>query len=351
MGTISAEAVLLDANTLFSRVLPADRPLLEATQKEAFLNMSVFNVVIRVHGANGELRHLRLCSQPRRQADNSVVWDGIAIDVTDQERIAAELRKLNLELEQRVAQRTAALTQANRDLESFSYVIAHDLRAPLRHIEGYATLLSEDQGAQLSNESQKLLAGIHTSAATMQQLIDSILAISRLEHGPLNIHRIDLSELANQITTELQMAEPQRKVKVLIEPGVDADADPVLIKNVLTNLFSNAWKFTSTKPIGVIEFGALKHGTDQKDEYDGQIVVFVRDNGMGFAPNQAQRLFDLFQRHPDHKHVAGHGIGLASVRNIINNHGGKVWSEGLSGEGATFYFSLPILQHQNAVSV
>lgn len=347
---LSAQEVMRDSNTFYARIFAEDLPALRSAQRQSIAGMSLFNIIIRMHGGRGELRYLHLCSRPRCQADGTVVWDGIAIDVTEREQIEAELRQLNIELEHRVEQRTAALTQANRSLESFSYMIAHDLRTPIRHIDGYAVLLKQDHARQLDGDGQQLLEGIRSNVTAMHQLIDGILAISRLEHTPLKVGRVDMSELANQIATELQMAEPQRGMKILIWPGMYADADPALIRNVLANLLSNAWKFTASQAIGYIEVGTLKRNGRQHEDPLEEVTFFVRDNGIGFTPHEADRLFDVFQRHPDHTHVAGHGIGLASVRSIIVNHGGKVWAEGAQGRGATFYFSLPVLQQRGVHS-
>lgn len=250
-------------------------------------------------------------------------------------------------MEERVAQRTAALTRANKQLEAFSYMVAHDLRAPVRHIDGHATLLQQDLNGQLPDENVAMLAAIRSSAATMRQMIDGILALSKLEVSRPNSRRIDLSELANQIGTELQASEPQRMVQLNIQPDLWITADPVLIKNVLANLMSNAWKFTVTTAAPHIEVGAHVVGKSAQGHAAEHSVFFVRDNGIGFAPQHAAQLFDLFVRLPSHSHVAGHGIGLASVRSIIENHGGKVWAEGAPGQGATFYFSVPAARRQS----
>ncbi len=345
MNSITADDVLRDASRLYAAMHADDLPQLKAAQQQSAKDMSVFNVVVRILHPDGGMRYLRLCSQPRRRENGQVVWDGIAIDVTERECIEMELRKLNLELEQRVVQRTAALTQANSSLESFSYMVAHDLRAPLRHIDGYAALLEQTHGQHLDDQGRKSLGIIRDSTATMNHLIDGILAMSRLEHGPLCIGQVDLSTMSEKIGHELKLGDPHRNVELVIQPGLHADADPVLIQNVLTNLLSNAWKFTASQSMARIEVGMLNKASQTQDDYYGQNVFFVRDNGIGFAQEEMESLFDLFQRHPAHAHVAGHGIGLASVRSIIANHGGKVWAEGAPAGGATFYFSLPIVQH------
>ncbi len=332
-NSLTAQDILHDADKLFSRVVEEDQPVLHAAQQASAARMSVFNVIVRIRREDGELRHLLLCSQPRALADGSTVWDGIVMDVTDRERIEAELRRLNTELEQRVAERTAALSQANRSLESFSYMVAHDLRVPLRHIAGFASMLQQDHAEKLDADGRRLLDSIIERREAMSRLIEGMLAASRMEHTRLNLTTTDLSELATHIAQDLAAVDPQRNVRFKIQSGMIASVDRILMKNVLDNLLGNAWKFTAGRTQATIEFGA----SDLPDRR----VYFVRDNGAGFEPRDADNLFSLFHRLQTHGQFAGHGIGLASVKSIIVSHGGTVWAEGAPGQGATFYFSLP----------
>lgn len=331
--TLTAQDVMRDADLLFSGVVQEDRPALQAAQQASAARMGVFNIVVRIRREDGEQRYLRLCSQPLALPDGATVWDGIITDVTDRERLELELRRLNTELEQRVAERTARLGQANRSLEAFSYMVAHDLRVPLRHIAGFAAMLRQDHAQQLDADGQRLLDNIIERRKAMSRLIDGMLAASRMEHARLDLTSTDLSELATQIAADLATLDPQRNTRFVIQPGMIAMVDRTLMKNVLDNLLGNAWKFTAGRPQAVIEFGA----SDLPDRR----IYFVRDNGVGFEQRDADNLFSLFQRLHTPTPFTGHGIGLASVKSIIVNHGGTVWAEGVPGQGATFYFSLP----------
>lgn len=264
--------------------------------------------------------------------DGRVVWDGVAIDVTDRERALAELRALNVELEQRVAERTAGLTQANRSLETFSHLVAHDLRAPLRHVEGFSSILKSEYAGRLDAEGRRLLDKIIEGGETMNRLIEGMLSVARLESATLARGDTDLSALCSLICRTLAEADPGRQVTFRIQPGLVDCADRTLIRNVLENLIGNAWKFTSREAAALIEFGAV--------ERDGERVYFVRDNGAGFDPKQADKLFTLFHRLHLAQEFPGTGVGLASVRSIIANHGGRVWAEGAVGKGATLFFTL-----------
>jgi signal transduction histidine kinase len=333
LNGLTPEVVKRDASTLYSLVHEDDRAALTLAEIRSYETMGPFNRVVRYYKGNrDEIGWLQICSAPRRSSDGIVVWDGVAIDVTDREQALADLKQLNQDLEQRVAERTRGLVQANQSLESFSRVIAHDLRAPLRHVQSFAALLKVDHASALDDEGRRLLDKVIEGGATLNRLIDGILAVSRLDAAKLSWAEADLSAMCEDIATALQAAEPLRRVEFRIQPGVRAMADRTLLRNVLQNLLGNAWKFTSRQQDARIEFGEA--------ERDGERVFFVRDNGAGFDPNAAQRLFTLFTRLHPVDEFPGTGLGLASVRAVIVNHGGRVWAEGSVGRGATLYFTL-----------
>jgi signal transduction histidine kinase len=243
-----------------------------------------------------------------------------------------EIRRLNAQLEQRVIERTAQLEASNRELEAFAYSVSHDLRTPLRTIDGYSRALLEDFGSQLPAESIPYLDRIHFTTLHMAQLIDDLLSLSRVTRASMQHEPVDLSALAESITGDLQREQPERHVKVSITPGLVVSGDVRLLRIALGNLLSNAWKFTSKREDAQIEFGAQGR--------DGKQVFYVRDNGVGFDMDHAGKLFGAFQRLHTEREFPGTGVGLATVQRVLHKHGGRVWAEGMPGKGATFYFSL-----------
>jgi light-regulated signal transduction histidine kinase (bacteriophytochrome) len=243
------------------------------------------------------------------------------------------VRALNQGLEVRVTQRTAALTTANQELETFAYSVSHDLRAPLRSIDGFSQVLLEDYEEKLDDEGKDALRRVRNATQRMGQLIDDMLKLSRSTRGELAATSVDLSALAERIVTELRRADPARSVEVRIAPGVVAQGDARLLDSVLENLLSNAWKFTGKTERARIEFGAEARGEE--------LLCHVRDNGAGFDMAFAGYLFVPFQRLHRPSEFAGNGVGLATAKRIIERHHGRIWVEGALNRGATFYFSLP----------
>jgi light-regulated signal transduction histidine kinase (bacteriophytochrome) len=226
----------------------------------------------------------------------------------------------------------AAADEANRELESFRYSISHDLRAPLRQIEGFSSALIEDCAAQLDSDGKRYVQHIRESAVRMTQLIDGLLALSRVSSSDLFLTRVSLSAIARKAVERLRVAEPSRNVEVSIPDGIFAEGDVRLLTLALESLLGNAWKFTSERQAARIEFGT--------ESGRQPTVYFVRDNGAGFDPTYTDKLFGVFQRLHSNEEFAGIGIGLATVHRIVARHGGRIWAEGALDEGATLYFTL-----------
>jgi signal transduction histidine kinase len=244
----------------------------------------------------------------------------------------AEIRLLNRALEGRVRERTAQLEAANRELEAFSYSVSHDLRAPLRGIDGWTLAFLEDYAHRLDGQGRTYLERVRTETQHMGQLIDDMLSLSRVGRTGMQRQPVDLTALAWEIIGRLRETGPERRVEFVIQEGLTAVGDPQLLEIALFNLLDNAWKFTGKRPKGLIEFS--------RGELEGQPVFLVRDNGAGFTPAYADKLFGAFQRLHKASEFPGTGIGLATVQRILHRHGGRVWAEAVADRGATFYFTL-----------
>lgn len=265
---------------------------------------------------------------------------GDAVRALEQEvklRRAAEieLARINQALERRSSQ----LESANHELESFAYSVSHDLRAPLRGIDGWSHALLQDYGGQLDQTALGHLNIIRSETLRMGQMIDDLLQYSRTTRAELRRAAVDLSTLAHTVAQRLREAHPERQIEFLIQTGLAANVDSNLLEIALTNLFDNAVKFTGAQPLAKIEFGCTTESVKGVGVQPNR-VFFVRDNGVGFDMTHAQKLFGAFQRMHRASEFPGTGIGLATVRGIVRRHGGRIWAESAPGRGATFYFSL-----------
>jgi PAS domain S-box-containing protein len=311
LGHTSSELGFVDAT--------ARAKILEAIRTQGFAH----NVEIQIHTKSNQIAEV-LTSIEQMELGGQPCLLSVNFDITDRKRVEVELQRAKLELE-----------TANKELEAFSYSVSHDLRAPLRSVDGYSQAVLEDYGELIPAEGQNFLKHVRSSAQRMAELIEDLLKLSQVTRAQLTSVPVDLTRLSHDILAELQRTHPERSVGCSVAPNLNARGDPHLLEVVLENLLNNAWKYTSKQEQAEIEFGSKYE--------NGQTIFFVRDNGAGFDMTYAGKLFGAFQRLHTTTEFPGTGIGLATVQRIIHRHGGRVWAESAVGQGTTFFFTLPAL--------
>jgi eukaryotic-like serine/threonine-protein kinase len=327
---LEPEEVRQNPDTLLDRIHADDRARFESSLTRAAGVSRPWSWEGRYLMGDGSVRWFYGAARAEPQPGGETYWDGVLVDITRLKRAEEDVRNLNVELEQRVTTRTQELLLANRELEAFTYSVSHDLRAPLLTIQGFAQELVEHVG--VGNEAEAFVERIIAAADQMEVLIDAMLSLSRVAHQPLQRRSLDLSEMAEEIIDGLRTRDPERWVETVVEPKIAVEADETLLRIVLENLIGNAWKFTRHRSPARIE--VRSRGTD------GEQVITVADNGAGFDMSLANRLFQPFERLHGVWEFEGSGVGLATVRRVIQRHGGRVWAEGSRGGGARFHFTL-----------
>lgn len=320
-------------SSVLDRIDPADRRGVLKAFRQALSQGMDSDVQFRFLRRDPNPGWLLARSRLRHDAEGRTIGlIGVGIDVTVQKMAELEALRQKAELQARLDQRTAQLNAVNKELESFCYSVSHDLRAPLRSVRGFNEVLSERYGAQLDARGQEFLRRACESSHQMDDLIEGLLKLSRVGRAELTCRPVDLSQVAGAIAADLTASSnDSRKVEFKIAPGLRAMGDEHLLRIALEHLLRNAWKFTSKRPEARIEFGFTS----------GENAFYVRDDGAGFDPAYADRLFGGFQKLHSSADFPGTGVGLAIVQRIINRHGGRVWATGAVDRGATFYFSLP----------
>ena len=269
-------------------------------------------------------------------SEATTIFVAIASDITERRKNEEQVLQLTQELERRVEQRTAQLAAANEELEAFSYSVSHDLRAPLRAIEGFSIMLLNQLDKDLAGENKTALQRIRQNAARMTSLIDALLSFSRLGRSRLSKRIVDPQPMVTRILDDLDMVDPERQIDIIVQDLPSCVADETLLEQVFANLLGNAFKYTQQEQAPNIEIGAT--------HAEKEIIYFVRDNGVGFDMKYVDKLFTVFTRLHHDDQFEGLGIGLANVKKILQRHNGRIWVESQPNEGTTFYFALPDLK-------
>lgn len=325
----------LIGHNMIERVIPADR---DRARKDRAYTLDAGRLIKSEYRCltmdGGELDVETSAALLRDMESAPIGFVFILRDITERKAIEAEIHRLNRDLEQRVMERTSQLDVSNRELESFSYSVSHDLRTPLRSLDGFSHILLEDYAEKLDETGRDYLKRISKAAQRMASLVDALLKLARITRAEINYSLVNLSSIADHYLAEQRAAYPERQVEIKVEQGMLVEADASLMEIVMENLLDNAWKFTAAQVPARIEVG--RAAAEEEN-----LTFFVRDNGAGFDMNFSSKLFGAFQRLHDGDEFSGVGIGLAMVLRIVQRHGGKIWARGSLNQGATFYFSLP----------
>jgi len=323
----------LNFDVFLNAVHPDDKARVETAISESVNHSLPYSIDYRILLPNGNERFIHEQVELITNEEGEISWmAGTVHDITERKRAEQIVLELNTELEKRVLERTQELSLLNQELESFSYSVSHDLRAPLRGINGFAQALLEDYGNRLDETGKDYLRRVQKGSQHMSQLIDDLLKLSRVVRSEIWYDKVNLSDLAQEVVADLAKAQPDRQVEVIMTPDMRVKGDTRLLRLALENLLGNAWKFTEHREHAKIEFGATQQ--------QGKPVFFIRDNGAGFDMAYADKMFGAFQRLHGTE-FEGTGIGLATVQHIMHRHGGQIWAEGEPGRGATFHFTLP----------
>jgi PAS domain S-box-containing protein len=319
--------------TLLSCVDPEDRERVSDQFRRCAEHSEPCTLEFRHTGSNGRRRWIRAYGRgfagdrsPRKR------MVGVVQDVTEEKSAAGKIRQLNDELEATVRSRTAELQASLDDMNTFSYSVAHDLRAPLRAVLGFSERLKEDFSAQMDEEGRHYIERVHIAGRRMSEVIDALLSLSRLTRIELRREHVNLSDMVAREVQSLREEQPQRNIDCTIEQGVVVDADAALLRIVVENLLRNAWKFTSKHSTARIEFGCM--------DAEGGTAYFISDDGAGFEDSRSSQLFVPFRRLHLARDFEGIGVGLATVQRIVQRHGGKIWATGAPEKGARFCFTL-----------
>jgi PAS domain S-box-containing protein len=332
-----AEEFSADPGLLPSLVHPDDRAAYETHRQSHNEHAEAGEAEFRIINKDGEIRWIS--HRCRSVFDQHGKWRGIRVgnrDITARHMAEDKITELNRNLEQRVTERTQQLEAANKELEAFSYSVSHDLRVPLRAMDGFSRILIQEHADKLDEEGKRLLNMVLNNAGRMSQLIEDILEFSRTGRLEITFSEIDMEKMAYAVAEELQPSSAGSKLQFEIEHIPPATGDRAMMHQVFVNLLSNAIKFSRIREIPTIRVGAIVKG--------GETIYFVKDNGVGFDMRNVDKLFGVFQRLHSATEFEGTGIGLAIVKRIVTRHGGRVWAEGKVNEGATLYFALPTHQ-------
>ncbi|MBD2064941.1 PAS domain S-box protein [Funiculus sociatus GB2-A5] len=322
-------------------VHPDERDRASQEWSQAIQTKSIYNTEFRLRGADGDYRYFNVRGVPLLSEEGEIrEWIGTCTDITEKVLSQEAIRQLNAELEKRVIERTAQLEAANKELEAFCYSVSHDLRSPLRAINGFSRILQEDYSDQLDPEAQRYQQMVQDNAQKMGELIDDLLSFSRLSRQPLRKQPVAILHLVRQVLAELQEEQQNRNIGITIGELPICQGDPALLKQVFINLLSNAFKFTRDREIAQIEIGYNDQSLTNTQELITNDVYFIKDNGAGFDMRYAHKLFGVFQRLHRADEYEGTGVGLAIVQRIIHRHGGRIWAESAVNQGTIFYFTL-----------